>query len=46
MEIDEINASVQSYLGILKHCDSHNLTMSVIGQLEDEILNQLDLKDV
>ena len=46
VEINEINASVQSYLGILKHCDSHNLTMSVIGQLEDEILNQLDLEDV
>jgi len=43
VDIEDINASVQSYLGIIKHCDSYNLKMSVISKLDDHILEQLDL---
>lgn len=43
--LENIRASVNSYLGILKHCNSYNLTMSVMSNLDKEILNQLDLGD-
>lgn len=45
VDIEDINASVNSYLGIIKHCDSYNLKMSVINKLDDHILEQLDLGD-
>ena len=45
VDIEDINASVNSYLGIIKHCDSYNLKMSVISKLDDHILEQLDLGD-
>ena len=30
---EEVNASVQSYLGILKHCNSYNLREKLFGNL-------------
>lgn len=30
--LDKLDATVQSYLGILRHCNSHNLTNSIIGK--------------
>jgi len=29
----EVNASVQSYLGLLKHCDSYNLRRKLFDDL-------------
>lgn len=33
VEYDEVNNSLQSYLGILKHCDSYNLKNEVLDSL-------------
>lgn len=32
-ELSEINQSVQSYLGVLKHCDSYRLKKAIFGNL-------------
>ena len=32
IELEDLNATVQSYLGILKHCNSHNLQQKVLGE--------------
>lgn len=34
VNIEDINATVQSYLGILKHCCSYNLKKKVLGMLK------------
>ena len=31
--LDEVNASVQSYLGMLKHCNSYNLREKLVSDL-------------
>jgi len=31
--IEDINATIQSYLGILQHCDSHNLKKKIFGNV-------------
>jgi hypothetical protein len=45
VDINDINASVQSYMGILDHCSSYNLKKRTIGKLDKEILDQLDLDE-
>jgi retron-type reverse transcriptase len=45
VDINDINASVQSYMGILDHCSSYNLKKRTIGKLDKEILDQLDLEE-
>ena len=34
VEFQEVNASVQSYMGMLKHCDSYRLRTKLFGELE------------
>lgn len=33
VDLQEVNCSVQSYIGIMKHCDSHNLKTKLLGSL-------------
>jgi len=33
VDFEEINASVQSYMGLLKHCNSYNLREKLFGEL-------------
>lgn len=33
VDIEKVNCSVQSYLGIMKHCDSHNLKTKLLESL-------------
>ena len=33
MIFEDINATIQSYLGILQHCDSHNLKKKIFGNV-------------
>lgn len=33
VDLEDVNASIQSYLGILKHCDSHYLKQSIFRKL-------------
>lgn len=32
IELGDLNATVQSYLGVLQHCNSHNLKQKVLGE--------------
>jgi len=37
---DEVNSSIQSYIGIMKHCDSYSLRKKIFGDLKFVKLTQ------